>query len=231
MHSSLLKPIYALADSRLLFWRRPDGSLFLDDVMRNLGATPSSAAYIGASNGDDLSLYHGIFEPAMKQIGTAQCRMILTRPMPEDGAFLERADIILLAGGSVEIGWRAFEENGFRDLIQRRRSEGALLMGVSAGAVQLGLGSLTDDGSELLPTFGFLPFYVGAHEERSHWASLRKVLTFVPDKVRAFGIPSGGGIVYHAGGLTPVCKPIEEIFLQDGKTYEDSIFPSENGND
>jgi peptidase E len=225
MDSSPLQPIYALADSRLLFWRRPDGSLFLDDLVKNLGRKPSSVAYIGASNGDDLSLYHEIFEPAMRQIGTGQCRMILTRPTPEDGTFLEHAEIILLAGGSVELGWRAFAENGIRELIQRRWSEGALLMGVSAGAVQLGRGGLTDDGTELLSTFGLLPFYVGAHEERNDWKSLRKVLTLVPGKQRAIGIPSGGGAVYHAGELTPVGKPIVEMFVEDGETIENSILP------
>jgi hypothetical protein len=225
MDSSPLKPIYAFADSRLLFWRRPDGSLFLDDVVKNLGGKPRSAAYIGASNGDDLRPYHDIFEPAMQQIGATECRMILSRPMPEDGAFLERADIILLAGGSVEVGWRVFESNGIKELIQRRRLEGVLLMGVSAGAVQLGRGGITDDESKIMPTFGFMPFYVGAHEERDDWRSLRKLVTLLPDNLRAIGIPFGGGIVYHEGELTPVHKPLFELCVEDGKASESSIFP------
>jgi cyanophycinase len=225
MDSSPFKPIYALADSQLLFWRRPDDSLSLDDVVKNLGGKPRSAAYIGASNGDDLRPYHDIFEPAMQQIGVAESRMILSRPMPEEGAFLERADIILLAGGSVEIGWRAFERNGVKELIQRRRLEGALLMGISAGAVQLGRGGLTDDESKIMPTFGFLPFYVGAHEERDDWRSLRKLVTLVPESLRAIGIPFGGGIVYHEGELTPVHKPLFELCVEDGNASESSIFP------
>jgi cyanophycinase len=225
MDSSPLKPIYALADSQLLFRRRPDGSLFLDEVVKNLDGKPRSAAYIGASNGDDLRPYHDIFEPAMQQIGAVECLMILSRPMPEEGAFLERADIILLAGGSVEVGWRAFESNGVKELIQRRRLEGALLMGVSAGAVQLGRGGLTDDESAVMPTFGFLPFYVGAHEERDDWRSLRKLVNLVPDNLRVIGIPFGGGIVYHEGEVTPVHKPLFELCVEDGKTSESSIFP------
>src|SRR5690348_16980479 len=38
--------------------------------------------------------------------------MIVSQPSPEDRQFLELADIILLAGGSVEKGWHVFEENG-----------------------------------------------------------------------------------------------------------------------
>jgi cyanophycinase len=226
MHSSPLKPIYAFADSRLLFWKRPSGSLFLDDVVENLGGRQASAAYIGASNGDDLRPYHDIFVPAMQQIGVPECRMILTRPSPEDGAFLERSEIILLAGGSVELGWRAFESNGVKELVQRRRLEGALLMGVSAGAVQLGRGGLTDDESQVISTFGFLPFYVGAHEERDDWRSLRKLVGLVPENSQAIGIPFGGGIVYREGELTPVCKPIVEILVENGKAIENSIIPS-----
>jgi cyanophycinase len=225
MDSSPFKPIYAFADSRLLFWRRAGDSLFLDEVVKSLGGKPRSAAYIGASNGDDLRPYHDIFVPAMQQMGTVECRMILSRPMPEDGAFLERADIILLAGGSVEVGWRVFENNGVKELIQRRRLEGALLMGVSAGAVQLGRGGLTDDESEIMPTFGFLPFYVGAHEERDDWRSLRKLVTMAPDSLRAIGIPFGGGIVYHEGELTPVHKPLFELCVEDGQTSESCVFP------
>jgi cyanophycinase len=225
MHFSPLKPIYALADSRLLFQKQPNGASFLDEVVKSLGGKPESAAYIGASNGDDLHPYHDIFVPAMQQMGAVECRMILRRPLPEDGAFLERAEIILLAGGSVEVGWRAFESNGVKELIERRRLEGALLMGVSAGAVQLGRGGLTDDESQVIPTFGFLPFYVGAHEERDDWRTLRKLVTLIPDEVRAIGIPFGGGIVYHEGELAPVHKPLFELCMENGKATESSIFP------
>ena len=171
-----LKPIYLLADSRLLFWKRPDGCLFLREAAEATGVPHPSAAYIGASNDDNLAFYAGIFEPAMQQVDSGECRMILKRHSAKDAKFLEKADIILLAGGSVEKGWRVFVENGLQQLIPRCFVEGAVLIGVSAGAVQLGLGGLADDGTKVLQTFGLLPFYVGAHEEKEDWASLRKTL-------------------------------------------------------
>jgi cyanophycinase len=161
-----LKPIYLLADSRLLFDQRTDGSRFLSDVVENSGASGPSAAYIGASNGDERSYYHDLFLPAFDSVGVGERRMIVSQPSPQDREFLKNADILLLAGGSVEKGWRVFEENGFRDLICERHAAGALLLGVSAGAVQLGRGGLTDDGSALVLTFGLLPFHIGVHEER-----------------------------------------------------------------
>jgi cyanophycinase-like exopeptidase len=156
-----LKPIYLLADSRLLFYKRPDGSPFLKDIVGNTGASRPSAADTGASNGDEPSYYRDLFLPAFESVGVGERRMIVSQPSPEDRQFLECAEIILLAGGSAEKGWRVFEENRFRAHIGERYVAGALLLGVSAGAVQLGRGGLTDDGSALVATFGFLPLYVG----------------------------------------------------------------------
>jgi len=204
-------PIYLLADSQLLFWRQADGTLFLGDLLRNAGVKRPSVAYVGASNGDNLIFYHEIFLPAFEQVDAGERRMILCRPTPGDSAFLEHADIILLAGGSVEAGWRAFEENGFKSLIERRYAEGALLAGVSAGAVQLGRGGLSDDESTLLTTFGFLPFYVGAHEEKDDWKSVRRVVSLADGPAQGIGIPAGGGLICRDREVFPVRKPVFEI--------------------
>jgi cyanophycinase len=212
MSDGPLKPIYLFADSQLLFWKRPGGGQFLKEVVDATGVEHPSAAYIGASNNDNLEYYHGIFEPAMRQIASGECRMVLMRPAAEDAKFLEKADIILLAGGSVEVGWRVFSENGLRELIPRCFVGGAVLIGVSAGAVQLGRGGLTDDESALLPTFSLLPFYVAAHDEKSGWASLRKMVALAGAPCQGIGVPFGGGAVYHGGELEPIAKPVFELF-------------------
>lgn len=214
-------PIYALADSRLLYWRRPHGSLFLADVVASVGVPRPLVAYVGASNNDRTEFYHEIFEPALQAAASCECRMVLTHPVPE-GELLEHAHIIVLAGGSVEAGWRAFVRTGFRERILRRFHEGATLIGVSAGALQLGQGGLTDDGSTLLMTFGLLPFYVGAHEEHHGWMSLRRALNIVPGPARGIGIPSGGGLICHADGVKPVCKPAYEIVV-DGNHCREAV--------
>jgi cyanophycinase len=224
MSESPLKPIYLLADSRLLFWRRPDGQLLLKEIAEATEVERPRAAYIGASNDDNLEFYHGIFEPAMEQIDCGERRMILKRPAAQDAKFLETANIILLAGGSVEMGWRAFSENGMRELIPRCFMRGAVLIGVSAGAVQLGRGGLADDGA-LLPTFSLLPFYVGAHEEKDEWASLRRVLELAQWPCHGIGLPFGGGAVYFAGEIEPIEKPLFELFRDDQGVRESLAFP------
>src|SRR6185503_2298694 len=142
--SSQPKPIYLLADSQLLFLRT-DGSLYLDSIRNAIEAASPKAAYIGASNGDQPEFY-SIFEAAMEGMEIHDCRMVSSRFSTEEASFLTTADLILLAGGDVIRGWRLFEQTGLKELIVKRYYEGALLIGVSAGAVQLGLLGWPDDG-------------------------------------------------------------------------------------
>ncbi|MDT5320345.1 MAG: hypothetical protein QOD88_2867, partial [Mycobacterium sp.] len=99
-----LQPLYLLADSQLLFWKRQD-RLLLEAALDGLALdTPLGAAYIGASNGDRPEFY-GIFEAAVDAIGITDRRMIDSSFGPDDRAFLERAQLIVLAGGDVRLGW------------------------------------------------------------------------------------------------------------------------------
>ena len=103
-----LQPLYLLADSQLLFWKRQDHRLLLEAALDGLARdTPLSAAYIGASNGDRPEFY-GIFEAAVDAIGINDRRMIDSSFGPDDRAFLERAQLIVLAGGDVRLGWNMF---------------------------------------------------------------------------------------------------------------------------
>ena len=155
--------------------------------------------------------------------------MILSRPSPEDGIYLERADLIVLAGGSVEAGWSAFEKNGFKELFLRRFYEGAVFMGISAGAVQLGRGGLADDEQTPLSTFGLLPFYVGVHDESNNWVSLRSALALSKEPALGIGIPSGGGLIYHpdSGNVEPVYKPLYDVSAENAQNGETIIFPDD----
>ena len=128
-----LQPLYLLADSQLLFWKRQD-RLLLDAALDGLARdTPLSAAYIGASNGDRPEFY-GIFEAAVDAIGITYRRMIDSSFGPDDRAFMERAQLIVLAGGDVRLGWNTFEKTGIMDVILGRYAQGAVLVGISAGA-------------------------------------------------------------------------------------------------
>jgi len=200
-----LQPIVLLADSQFLFWRKND-RLVLERVLKER----PKAAYIGASNGDNPDFY-AIFVAAMEGFGIFDCRMIPSAISEADLSFLNDADIILLAGGDVELGWRTFVTNGLDNHIVRRYSEGATLIGISAGAVQLGLCGLAADGS-LIETFKLVPFIIGAHEESDNWKTTRDLLRLSANNTRAIGLPTGGGAIYHPDQtLEPLRHPFVEL--------------------
>jgi hypothetical protein len=220
----IIKPLYLLADSQLLFRRGDIG--VSDSIRANLSSTDPKAAYIGASNDDKVEFYE-LFIAAMQGMGVSQCRMVPARPAAEDSAFLREAHLVVLAGGDTERGWRTFEQNGLKDVILRKRYEGSILVGISAGAVQLGLGALTQaEQPKMLNLFGFAPFYVGAHGEVDEWFDLRLIANVARPEARCIGIPMGGGAIYRPDGtLDPIYRPLLELVKTDNDMKEGLLLP------
>lgn len=222
-----VQPIYLFADSQLLFWK-DQGVLFLDSLRQFLAHESPKAAYIGASNGDAPEFYH-IFEAAVEGIGIRDCRMILSSFSAEDEAFLNEADIILLAGGDVAAGWNLFNETGIKELILRRYYEGVVLIGISAGAIQLGLYGLIDTGQpreELLDTFKLIPFVIDAHDEKQEWVRLKRALRLSAGPAQGIGIPAGGGLIYYPDqSIEAIRHALYEFSIQDGEITDALLMP------
>jgi cyanophycinase len=222
-----MKPLYLLADSQLLFWSQDD-QRFVTRIREEMDSEHPTAAYIGASNGDDPQFYE-LFLAAMDGLGLSQCRMIRAIPSNEDRQFLESAGLILLSGGDVERGWHALQQNVLKETVLQRRYDGAVLVGVSAGAVQLGLGALSEAPQpQKLDLLRFAPFYVGAHEEHDEWWNLRALVRLAQSsEARGIGIPGGGGAIYYSDGtLEPIRKPLVEISKAGDKLTEHLLLPA-----
>jgi len=220
-------PVYLLADSQLLF-SSPGGRPLLAAAVDAIENPEPRAAYVGAANGDQPE-YYSIFEGAMEMIGVRDRRMVLSGYTAQDRAYLRSADIIVLAGGNVGAGLHVLRETGMDDDLDERRREGAVLVGVSAGAVQLGamgwLGDEPADG-ELVGALGIVPFSVDAHDAAGGWRRLRQlVLRSLPGSV-GIGIPAGGGIIHHPdGSVEPVGRSPVEFRLEDGRIVESILYP------
>lgn len=220
-----LQPLYLLADSQLLFWERHN-RLLLDAALDGLAwDTPFSAAYIGASNGDRPEFYE-IFEAAVEAVGITDHRMIASSFDTDDRGFLERAELIVLAGGDVRRGWDTFEKTGMKDVILDRYTQGAILVGISAGAVQLGRYGIVGE-SELLDVFKLAPLVVDTHDERSEWARLSRAIESLQGGATGLGLPSGGGVVVHPDlTIEPLRRPAHE-FRFDGTGVTHSLLYAE----
>lgn len=226
---STIKPIFLLADSQLLFSRAEEEPLLArvrSLVEEDASGKEIQAAYIGASNGDAPEFYE-LFVAAMNEAGIHRTRMIPSHLESEDRRFLEEADVILLAGGDVRRGWKAFEDNGLNQKIVELYYAGALLIGVSAGAVQLGLRAEDDKGS--FGTFRLVPFVVDAHDEPG-WARLHRLVSRTGEHARGYGIPFGGGAVYHPDySMEPIRHPVVEVTYTEEGTRQALVFPGEGG--
>ncbi len=206
-----LKPIVLLADSQLLFWE-PGGVRFLSSLRDRLSATRPRAAYLGASNGDRPEFFE-LFRGALAGVDIDSCRSIPSRPQAADFEFLDTADLILLAGGDPQRGWRAFESSGLKDRLLARYRKGALLMGISAGAMHLGLWGAGGRNEAPFRSLGLVPFVVDAHDE-PEWSRLRRLLSSLAPSTAGLGIPTGGGALVHPDHTVEAVRhPLTEIHL------------------
>jgi cyanophycinase len=226
-----LQPLYLLADSQLLFWKR-HGRLLLEEAVAEIRNTPLRAAYIGASNGDRPEFYD-IFEAAVDAVGITDRRMIVSSFGEDDRVFLERAELIVLAGGDVRLGWNTFERTGMKNVILDQYTKGAVLVGVSAGAVQLGLYGIVEKpdspATELLDVFKLAPVVVDTHDERADWTRLSQAIQSLEGTATGLGIPSGGGVIVHTDAtIEPLRRHTDEFRLEDGRVTH-SLLWAEDG--
>ncbi|SOX54905.1 peptidase [Mycobacterium ahvazicum] len=221
------QPLYLLADSQLLFWRRR-GRPLLEAALHGLARdTRLCAAYIGASNGDRPEFYD-IFEAGMDAIGITDRRMVDSSFGPDDRTFLEGAQLIVLAGGDVPLGWRTFEETGMKDVLLDRYTRGAILVGISAGAVQLGQYAIVETPRpELLEVFNLVPAVIDTHDEREGWARLSRAIASLGGAATGLGIPAGGGVVVHTDNtIEPLRRPAHQ-FRFEGTHVAHSLLPAD----
>lgn len=220
-------PVYLLADSQLLF-SSPGGRPLLAPAVDAMVRAEPRAAYVGAANGDRPE-YFSIFEGAMERIGVRDRRMIRSDYSPRDRAYLRSADLIVLGGGDVGAGLRVLRETGMDDDLDERWREGAVLVGVSAGAVHLGTAGWPGDEpaeGERVDALGIVPFPVDVHDEAGGWRRLRQLVArSLPGSV-GIGVPMGGGIIHHPGGeVEPVGRSAVEFRLADDRIVESILFP------
>lgn len=200
----------------------------MNSILDHIQGESRKAAYIGASN-DDTPEYYSIFKAAMNSVGITDCRMIQSKFSPVDEMFLKDADLILLAGGDVKKGWDVFSKTGIKDAIIKKYYGGAVLAGVSAGAIQLCLGGW-DEGEiyadNFIYTFKLGSFLVGVHEEKDDWNRLKRSVRVLGNGIKGVGIPSGGGIIYHPDqSLEAIRYPFHEFYSRNNKLIHCLIYP------
>jgi peptidase E len=218
-----LEPILLMADSQMLFWKEHE-ERFLARVVRGLDVAPqhAKAAYLGASNGDAPEFFE-LFQAAFADLGFSNCMHVHAEPSAAERAFLAEAKVILLAGGDVDVGYRAFEAAELIGLLRTRRSEGAILMGVSAGAIHMGVTANPAQQAGL----ALVPYVIDVHDEPA-WQRLSASLQHSGGTCVGMGIPTGGAALVHPDlSVETIRKPITEVTLQDGIVHRRELLSIE----
>ena len=229
-----VKPIFLFADSQTLF--RDDGEGLVMERITGLinevkpKKNKVKAAYIGASNGDKKE-YYDIFLAAVSQVNIdpKDCLKIKSKPSKKEKDFLGKADLILLAGGDTKKGWDIMNGNSIREIIVDRYHNGAVLVGISAGAVQLGTKGWTGPGNdpdEVFTTFQLVPFVIDVHDENEgQWERLHNTVRDGEEHCRGFGIPMGGGAIFYPDwSMEAIRHPLVEYSLFPGGIKNSLVF-------
>ena len=224
---SPIKPIYLFADSQLLFWKKNNG-YYLENIRQQFQKKDLKAAYVGISNKDNIEFFE-LFKSAMELINVQNVGRITSLFSQEEKEFLEDSDIILLAGGDVFYGWRKFEKKGINQIITKKYFDGSVLMGLSAGAIQLGVygwEKIGDEIDQVVETFKFIPFIISVHQEKQDWQDLKSMLKIKNGNYKGIGIPSGGGLIYHSDhSIEPIRSPLNEYVWSENKMHLNLLFP------
>jgi peptidase E len=174
-------------------------------------ATVTKAAYVGASNADNPD-YFTLFTAAMDKINVHQSRMILSEFTIEDKEFLQEADLILLAGGDFVYGWEIIKSKGMDKIIVDKYYSGAVVVGVSAGAMHLGMGGFDQHCKTVIDTLKLVPYYIVSHDEANQWEELKNIISQKEAYAKGFGISSGGGMIFYLDStIEPLANPLTEI--------------------
>ncbi|KAA3609728.1 MAG: hypothetical protein D8M58_09220 [Calditrichaeota bacterium] len=213
-----LKPIFLFADSQPLF----DCPINFPQV---LGINNCKAAYISFSNNDEPE-YYEIFLALMEKQNIKECMHITSNYTTSEKTFLEQADLILLSGGDTEKGWKKIEEKNLPQLLLKKYSQGKIIMGVSAGAVQLGSGFRSKQS--FVSTLNLLPITIDVHNEEDEWANLKSIVTEDKPTLLGIGIPLHGAMLYHAdGAVEALQKPLAEFYMEKGSLKNNLIMIGE----
>ncbi len=126
--------------------------------------------------------------------------MIPSHPSVEDLMFISSADVILLAGGDTTQGWRVIS-NRFNTIIKHRYNNGAIIMGISAGAIQLGLKGFSTSATAFnihmfFDTVALVPVLVDVHDEENDWKRLEQLAHVSSMSVPHLGISFGGAAAF-----------------------------------
>jgi putative intracellular protease/amidase len=199
------------------------GDALHDRVFELAGARPL-VAWVGAANDDSLPWFERAATVLRQRYG-ADMRRVMTSVEDDSQRLVDEAAVIYLPGGDVSLLSQRLRALGLDERIRHRHAAGALVVGVSAGAIGLTRFwvEFPEDGRApyRIPCVGALGLAVDCHDEQSDWEELRALLEAWQREepgavVDAYGIPLGGALEIAAAGTVTHLGPAPKWLRLDG---------------
>ena len=237
--ASKIGHLFVTADSMPLFGEwfstevKPAIERYVHQQQQEQGVRTFTAAYVGASNGD-LVEYFDMFTMAVEGLKLSYISCVHVKAselgsVVDSKRVIKDAALIVLAGGDVHLGWRSMQACGLDVAVRDASALGAVIVGISAGAIHMGAYGYTgeeDKYVEPFATLALVPLIFGAHEEQDAWLTLRKAFDAfsaarasrqgASGQAVGVGIQTGGAATLHYdGSLEPSLKDAV-VILQSG---------------
>jgi peptidase E len=214
--SGTCAPLYLLAGGHGT--RREGGDPLMQRVLASAGVAHPKVAYVGAASGESKPFLLAM-TTHFRLCGAQEVKLapFLGRHvnMDKTRAILERADIVFVSGGDVEVGMRVVQEREMIPFLRALYEAGKPFFGLSAGTIMLGQEWVrwrdpNDDATaELFPCLGFAPLCCDTHAEADGFEELQALVGLQPQGAVGYGIPSGAGVCVHPDGqLEALVAPV-----------------------
>lgn len=188
-----------------------------------------SVAWIGAAHGDTPGGFERTRALLAKRYGATVLHAHADR-VDEARQIVSGADLVYLGGGDVRLLTDRLRAAGLDEALRRRHADGAVVLGVSAGAIGLTPAWIDfpdEEGPPVrFPCLGAVAVAVDVHDEESDWEELRALLAAwaqeEPDAVvAAYGIPTGGALELDgSGAVTTLGRASFRLRLDHGRVIE-----------
>lgn len=220
------KPIYLLSGDS--YHHRKTRDPLIREMFRETGKEHPSVAYIGTASGDDPGFFR-MLESLFRRSGAGSVEMAHLHAADADlrqsRALLQRADVIFLSEGDVDLGMQVLRDRDVVSLLRDRFQDGAVFSGFSAGSILLSRQWVRwpdpdDDASaEPFDCLGIAPLVCDTHGEAYGWEELKTLLRLrAVAEETGYGIPTSMGLrVYADGKVEAIGGAVHRYAFRDGR--------------
>lgn len=197
-----IKPVYLLSGDA--HHHRKTRDPLIREMLGETGRERPAVAYIGTASNDDPGFFE-VLRRLFERTGAGSVDLVpLSTPgvdLQRARSLLEKADVIFLSEGDVDLGMGTLRASGLVPLLHERYQAGVVFCGFSAGSIMLSRqwvrwrDPLDNSTAEPFDCIGLVPLICDMHDEADGWEELKTLLRLRHvDGEIGYGVPTSLGL-------------------------------------